>query len=82
MEPGVSCYAATFDGKGWVIDVDGLDAASTMMMLALGVDRGWHKQWVLTGEVVGTGSDGEPCIKVATQQRMGRGRRPLVKGAK
>lgn len=78
-EAGVSAYWAvlatdTADGEtAWIVQSDGLDLASTMFIFAAKSFYGDTPircaVLVLTGEVVGAGSDGEPVVKVAKATR-------------
>lgn len=65
MEPGVSCYPATQTGKTIALDLAGLDKVSALFIIS--GDRDWY---ILSGEVIGTGSDGEPCLSVSKYRKV------------
>lgn len=67
LEDGVSCYAGWKMSDGSVIlDWRGIDVGS-----ALCIARSPRPAYVLTGPVVGYGSDGEPVIAVTSAKRLG-----------
>lgn len=55
-EPGVSVYRAYKLGTRYVIDLAGTDSGSGMFII------GKAQMHQVTGDLAGTGSDGEPCL--------------------
>ena len=56
-EPGVSCYPGFKKGRKITLDLSGVDKVSALFL----TDR---TPYFVQGEVMGVGSDGEPCLNV------------------
>lgn len=56
-EPGVSCFTAFKKGRKITLDLSGVDKVSALFL----IDR---TPYLVQGEVVGVGSNGEPCLNV------------------
>lgn len=77
-EPGVSVWPCTVavDDEGdtlITLDITGGDMVSAMLLIAHYLDYSYVPGFVVTGDVVGTGSDGEPCLRVGTVTQVARG---------
>ncbi len=55
-EPGVSVYKAYKLTDRYVVDLAGVDSGSALFII------GTAQMYEVTGTMVGTGSDGEPCL--------------------
>jgi hypothetical protein len=65
-EPGVSAFEGWLMPNGdLVIDSSAIDIVSGLFIVA--DDKPWFR---LTGDVVGRGADGEPCLRVVTANRI------------
>ena len=64
-EPGVSVYPAIKVGKQIRIDMTGMDMSTYLFVQV-------RTAYFVKGEVVGYGSDGEPCLKIEKKRKINR----------